>query len=183
MSGGLAKKLLQQSCDWLVVQTNSKDLQSHFAAASHANSHCRVGWCYGDLSNSYVLFKAAHALQSKTLQDTALQIAIKCTSRDVASFMVEDASLCHGTAGVAHLFLKWYRQTHDQRFKQSADFWYEQTVQLYLKDPEGLTGFNDSQQRLNKYGLLEGMVGVGLFLCSWHSPELEKWDECLLLNM
>jgi hypothetical protein len=99
---------------------------------------------------------------------------------------VVDAGICHGTAGIAHIFNRFYRDTQLDSFKHATDYWIDQTLKM-AKFKDGLAGYKSWQGHengwKNEYGLLEGIAGIGLVLHSYLHPEIEPtWDSCLLLS-
>jgi len=56
------------------------------------------------------------------------------------------------------------------------------------KFEDGLAGFKVYQAHdgkptwLNKYGLLEGVAGIGLAMLTYYYEMDPAWDECLLLS-
>lgn len=145
----------------------------------------RLAWCYGDLSNSYILFKAAHIIQNKRLKKIALNVALNtCTINSIKKSGVIDAGLCHGTAGIAHIYNRMYRYTKRAEFKQAANYWIEETLEMATHE-DGLAGYKSwggSEGWVNDDSLLGGISGIGLALLSHISNEEPLWDSCLLLN-
>jgi lantibiotic modifying enzyme len=100
--------------------------------------------------------------------------------------MVRDAGICHGTAGIAHIFNRLYRTTKQYRFQEAANYWCLETLKM-SKFEDGFAGYKT--WHTEEYGgwqpcnnLLEGIAGIGLSLLSFVMPEDPAWDECLLLS-
>lgn len=151
------------------------------------NNKSRLAWCYGDLGVAMALYQAGIALNNKNWIDKSIEIFLfSACRRDIKENSVIDAGLCHGTAGIGHVFYRMYWNTKRIEFRDAADHWFNETLKMaYHKD--GLAGFK--AWHTDKYGgwvketgLLEGIAGIGLALMSF-SYEIEpKWDECLLLS-
>ncbi len=99
---------------------------------------------------------------------------------------IKDAGLCHGTAGVAHIFRRLFLDTGLHDFEQAAGYWHKQTLNL-ATDLNGLAGYfpyipsgpvHPTQAR----GFLVGISGIGLSLLHTVSDIRPDWDECLLLS-
>lgn len=199
-----AAPLLEGGVRWLLAQEMEMDAGergSHFAysiaapvpleeggtgEAPPASSRSRLAWCYGDLGLSVALLWTARLAGRDDWEQAALGIALDATRRDPATAGVLDAGLCHGAAGVAHLFNRLYQATRDERFADAARDWFART--LALRAPgEPVAGFRawrawpDPEQPLwaAEPGLLEGAAGVGLALLAAVSPVAPDWDRML----
>lgn len=69
--------------------------------------------------------------------------------------------------------------------KHAAAYWIEQTLDM-AKFTDGLAGYKTWQGGVlgyeTRYGLLEGIAGIGLVLLSYYYEIEPTWDECLLLS-
>jgi len=160
---------------------------SYSKESSAGNHFSRLGWCYGDLGIACVLRNVATILKNKELEDAAIQILLHTSKRrDLQINAVIDAGLCHGSAGIAHIFWILYMNTQIQEFSEAADYWLNVTMQMatYL---DGLCGFK--AYRTEEYGgpvkseaLLDGIAGIGLALLSQLNRDETAWNECLMLS-
>ena len=147
----------------------------------------RLAWCYGDLGISMALYQVSKVTDNKILEKLAIEVLLNASNRrNLVSEQVIDAGLCHGTAGIAHIFNRMYRNTGIEKFKETSDFWIEETLKM-AKFDDGLAGYKAWHTEkyggwVNEYGLLEGIAGIGLALISAVSDIEPKWDECLLLS-
>lgn len=147
----------------------------------------RLGWCYGDLGVCASLLQASELSHDNKMKTEILNILSFNTKRmDHSNNSVVDASLCHGTAGIAHIFNRMYQQTKREEFKDAALYWYNETLKM-AKFDDGLAGYktwraNKYNGFQNNYSFLEGITGVGLSLISAVSDIEPAWDECLLLS-
>jgi hypothetical protein len=107
--------------------------------------------------------------------------------RNLQDNHVSDACLCHGTAGIGHIFYRMWWNTKLPEFKDAADYWFEQTLKM-ARFEDGLAGFKALEIQdgkstwINKYGLLEGILGIGLAMLTYYYEMDPVWDECLLLS-
>jgi lantibiotic modifying enzyme len=147
----------------------------------------RLAWCYGDLGIGVALWNASKALNDDELEQKSLEILLHSTKRrDLAANYVMDAGLCHGTAGIAHIFNRMYINTKILEFKEAADYWFMETLKM-AKFEDGLAGFKAWHTQeyggwTNDFGLLEGIAGIGLAMLSYVTEIEPAWDECLLLS-
>lgn len=146
----------------------------------------RLAWCYGDLGISVAIWHASQALNNKEWEKEAVNILLHTAKRrDLKENGVVDAGLCHGAAGIAHIFNRMYGYTGIEELKETSDYWFDQTLKM-ARFEDGLAGFKAWQGEdkgwLNEAGLLEGIAGIGLALISAVSDIEPAWDECLLLS-
>ncbi|HAS41963.1 MAG TPA: hypothetical protein DCS93_15890 [Microscillaceae bacterium] len=148
----------------------------------------RLAWCYGDLGIGLTLWKVAKNLQDSTLADTALDIYTHASQRkDPMDTAVTDAGVCHGSFGIAKMFDKMYQETQNPLFKETAEFWLREALQMDVH-PDGLAGYkkfypkDTNEQWKNDFCLLEGITGIGLTLIDFLSETPNNWDECLLIS-
>jgi hypothetical protein len=81
---------------------------------------------------------------------------------------VVDASICHGSAGLAHIFNRLYQATGQSVFRSAAEEWLQHLVETWCPDAEP--------------GLLTGAAGVGLVLLAASTPHEPRWDRLFLLS-
>jgi len=187
-----AKRLLNGTITYIVDQiTYTKGCISYFPSHSKESStgslHSRLGWCYGDLGIACVIRNAAVVLNNHEWEEIALKVLrFNCNRRNLDENGIRDASLCHGSAGIAHIYLNLYSQTMIDEFKETADYWHNITLQM-AKYPDGLAGYK--YWRGEKHGgyencntLLEGVAGIGLALLSYIGKSNISWDDCLMLT-
>ena len=186
------KNLLQGCINYILEQKTDKDKYGSFfpsyALESTENLHgSRLAWCYGDLGIAMSLWQAGIALQNETWKNKALEVLLFAAEqrKDLESNLVKDAGLCHGTAGIGHVFYRMWWNTQLPEFKQAADYWFEQTLKM-AKFDDGLAGYRawhgEEKGWVNLYGLLEGVSGIGLALFTYYYEIEPTWDECLLLS-
>ena len=149
----------------------------------------RLAWCYGDLGIASALDQAGKTMKETNWINKSLEILLFAAiqRRNLEDNMVRDAGLCHGTAGIGHIFYRMWWNTRLPEFKVAADYWFNQTLKM-ARFPDGLAGFkcfrmqDDHPMWLNKYELLEGISGIGLAMLTYYYQTEPTWDECLLLS-
>jgi hypothetical protein len=68
-------------------------------------------WCLGDLSIAVALLAASEAFEHRQWYDTALESALTASEHPTEFSGVIDAGLCHGAAGVGHVFNRLHGKT------------------------------------------------------------------------
>ena len=145
----------------------------------------RLGWCYGDLIIGYIILLSSSVFENSTANEMAIAILLKCCDRkDLLGNGIYDAGICHGSAGIGHIFHRAWKYTNDPHFYTSAKYWIEKTLEL-VQPENGIFEFKrhnpDDNLYYSDYSLLEGMAGIGLVLSSWESGDC-SWDSCLMLQ-
>lgn len=188
--------LLRKAMAWVLGQEQPRE-ETRFvgwlAAGSVAgSSKSRLAWCYGDLGVAIALLSAACAAEEPEWRHRALEVAIACTKQSESPLVVRDAGLCHGTAGVAHLYNRLFQATLDERFLDAAQWWLGQTLAIRGEDgyggyrayaptrPDGQPADTAWQDNL---GLLGGTTGIGLALIAATAPVAPEWDRLLLASL
>ncbi|UCH93777.1 MAG: lanthionine synthetase C family protein [Candidatus Aminicenantes bacterium] len=147
----------------------------------------RLAWCYGDLGISIALWQAAQSVGNKDWEKIAAHVLLDSTARkDLKENTVMDAGLCHGAAGIMHIYNRAYHYTGIDTFKELTLYWAEQTLNMATFE-DGYAGYK--AWHTEKYGgwvpepgLLEGVTGIGLALISLISDIEPKWDRSLFVS-
>jgi lantibiotic modifying enzyme len=150
-------------------------------------SASRLAWCYGDLGISTALWQAAQNAGNKNWEKIAVDVLVDSTARkDIKENTVLDAGLCHGAAGIMHIYNRAYHYTGIEIFKELALYWAEQTLK-FATYKDGYAGYK--AWRTEKYGgwapeagFLEGISGIGLAFISLISDIEPKWDRALFIS-
>ena len=181
---GRTKKLLIESCDWLLQQQlDRQQKQSYFSSSSDGKHYSRLAWCYGDLTIALTLFRVGKALELPSYMDKATEVCLHAALRDEVDGMVNDAGLCHGSAGLALVFNLLYKEIGLLELQQASNKWLDFTLKLF--DEKGLSGRYKISGVNKSYaectGFLEGCAGIGLCLLVGLGEDTD-WAECLLLS-
>jgi lantibiotic modifying enzyme len=149
--------------------------------------HSRLAWCYGDLGVSMALWQVSQVTGNKEWGKKAVDVLLYAAKRKNPGMEnVADAGLCHGTAGIAHIYNRMFHSTGIEAFKETVEYWMRQTLRMATFD-DGLAGYKKSvspekSEWENSASVLGGIAGIGLVLISAISDIEPKWDECLLLS-
>jgi lantibiotic modifying enzyme len=150
----------------------------------------RLAWCYGDPGVAAALLAAARAAGEPAWERAALEVALSAAERPEPGSGIQDAGLCHGAGGLAHLFNRMYHTTGDERLAGAARFWFERTL-AFRQPGQGIGGFrswgviggpNDLGWR-DEAGFLEGTAGIGLALLGAISDVEPAWDRVLAVSL
>src|SRR6516162_7349572 len=98
-----ARSLLDGAVRWLLDQDGLESFP-YWVAPGAAGDKARLAWCYGDPGVAAALLGAARCVAEPAWESAALAIARRATERPPSEAGVQDAGLCHGAAGLAHLF-------------------------------------------------------------------------------
>jgi len=128
----------------------------------------RTAWCYGDPGVSSTLQLAARLLEEPSWADAALAAARAAAGRPPWESGVDDASLCHGAAGLAHLFNRMYQTTGEPAFEEAARRWLRATLSLV--------------EEMDRPWFLEGLTGPGLVLLAACTEVEPAWDAVLAVS-
>jgi len=187
---GFIKNLITRSITFLLNnKMNKKNRISFFPPKILTNSigrESRLGWCYGDLGIGLILLRTSLIFNDENLYDQAVYI-LKVTVKRTNLYTngVRDACLCHGSAGIAHLFHRIYSYTNINEFNTASLYWYNKTLELAIQNgPASYKvwyGGNGSEWQDN-YSFIQGIAGIGLSLLAAISDIEPKWDQSLLIS-
>jgi lantibiotic modifying enzyme len=182
-----SRRLLTEAVTWLLAQRRPADAPTsfgYFAGEAH-DRPARLAWCYGDLGIAAVLLSAAQVVQDESWRRAAIEVALGAARRTLDDSGVQDAGLCHGAAGVAHLFNRLYQATGQPELVDAARRWYGEAL-AFRSTEQGIGGFaawipdhSQGGHWADAPGFLEGAAGVGLALLAAVTPVEPRWD-CLL---
>lgn len=185
-----ARELSEGGARWLLANSLPDSPGARFPTCTAPGipaRPCRSAWCYGDPGVVLCLLVAARALSDRGLERTVLELAREAALRPVEHAGVRDANLCHGAAGLGHLYNRLYQATGEPLFKETATSWFVQTLEM-RRPGEGVGGYCSWQQLPDseEFGwvpdgtLLNGSAGVALaFLAACH-PFPPIWDGLLM---
>ncbi len=188
---GKVSRLLNGAVNYLLSHAlDTEKYSSNFPSwisKEYPTDSSRLAWCYGDLGVGIALWQAARAAGNKEWEQRALDTLQHTTGRrDLKENMVLDAGLCHGAAGMAHIYNRLYHYTGFDAFKESALYWLDQTQKMAVYK-DGYAGYKAWHTEkyggwVTEAGLLEGIAGIGLMLISIVSDIEPKWDRSLFLS-
>ena len=167
---GRARPLLDGAVEWLLRQRLPAGSSSVFPWFAGEGTATRAAWCHGDPGIAAALLLAARAVGEPSWERAAIEIAMASTALlDLHAGFV-DPCLCHGSAGLAHLFNRLHQATGERRFADVARAWFRRTLRY------GRPGGSDAS-------FLTGATGVALALLGAVSGVEPNWDRVLLCSI
>ena len=186
-----ARPLLDRAVAWLLAQEQSGvgSCFSTWVGEGIAPRASRLAWCYGDLGVAAALLLAARCVAQPDWEREAVRVARLAARRPEASAGVLDTGLCHGAAGLGHLFNRLYQATGDEDLAAAARSWFRRTL-VMRRSGEGIAGFlawaPDRHKEMgwrSKEGFLGGATGIALALLGAVSSLEPQWDRVLLSSI
>lgn len=188
-----AQTLLDGAVRWILAQRHSDSPGSCFPNWIPKGGELlvrrpRLAWCYGDLGIAAALTSVASRAKESEWLDRGLEIARSASRCRRDNVGVWDAGLCHGAAGVAHLFNRIYQATNEIAVGDAAVRWFEHCLSMRT-DGVGVGGFSmlDPVRRDGRShwrsdsSFLTGSSGVGLALLAAVSCRPSAWDSVMLI--
>ena len=187
----LVEELLRGSVNYLMKNRRDvKPFESIFPISIKPEGRnravsSRMAWCYGDLGISCSLWTAAEALKDDELKKYVTFVMEHNVSRkEPKDTLLSNGGLCHGTAGIALMFRRFFDLTGSQVLKNASDYWTGATMNMAVHGDKGIAGFLSHQGAYGwkkEYGVLSGAAGIGLWLLSYLDNSLTDWDQMLRL--
>ena len=187
----LARTMLRGAMDWLAEQgllPDQSDNMDAWLVPGADRFPGRTAWCYGDPGVAIALAQGALALDDRAMYRHAMTMGRRAAARDVAAALVRDGGICHGAAGLGHIFNRMYQATGEAEFLDAARRWFMHL--LGMREPgRGIAGYlfllpTDTRERGTEWqpgaGLLTGATGVALALLAAATPVEPLWDRHLL---
>lgn len=184
--------IIEKSIDWILSTkvSDDKSIFRYFYINNSAVGTTLLRWCYGDIGIASCLYLTGRRLDNEQWQMEAIEIMKNCSNRLANEIdQIESAHLCHGTAGVGHIFNRFYQYTKIEEFKWAAVKCFQKTLEKAEYNDNNdvifLVENGIHEQMLPKKpsaGILEGSAGIALALLSAVTDIEPKWDRCLLLS-
>ncbi|HVR10580.1 MAG TPA: lanthionine synthetase C family protein [Thermoanaerobaculia bacterium] len=197
LAAGEARELLAGAVTWLLRQALPPGSPSCYAysLAPDGEAHpSRLAWCYGDPGIATTLLIAARAAGEPEWERQAIATAKAAASRPRDQGGVMDGGLCHGAAGLVHLYNRLFQATGEEVFKAEALAWLDRLLAL-RRPGEGICGWQSWRPIgditapepelgwVTDPGFLTGATGIGLALLGALSPVEPAWDRVLLASV
>jgi len=180
----VATSLLEGAVDWMLAQQQPAAAGTRFPAWVYPGTppgESRLAWCYGDPGVAGALLCAARCCGRDDWRDTAIAIGLDAAEVSLEASGVVDPPLCHGAAGLGHIFNRIHQVTSDERLAAASRRWFEQVLVLRRSDND-VAGFFcwEGEREIPSPGFLTGTAGIGLALLSAVAPIFPAWDRLLL---
>jgi lantibiotic biosynthesis protein len=179
-----SRSLLRAALPWLLSRRLPESPGARFPVCIEEvvePAPARSAWCYGDPGVAAALLVAADGAGDAELRDLATALAVDAARRPPAACGVSGAGLCHGAAGLGHLFNRLHQSTGDASLRTAARYWLARALdepRPALADPSTSRGAGWQSHA----GILEGAAGVALALLAAASEVAPDWDRMLLIS-
>lgn len=171
-----ARQLLDEAVRALLAARRPQGEGSRYSQTTVSRSlSCPSSWCQGDPGIAAALLGAARHAGEAAWEEEALATVLQDCARTDESRGVMDLSLCHGSAGLGHLYNRLYQATGREELGREARSWFERTLKELL--PVATEGVSRASF------LLEGGPGIGLALIAALSEMPPDWDRPMLLGI
>ncbi len=178
-----SRELLEKSISWLLDQDLPEEagFPGWIPIGSKREEGTRYAWCYGDPGIAIALFSAARLLGNDVWEAASLKISRRIAEASPERAGVKDAGICHGSAGLGHIFNRFYQATNDEQFLGAARHWFARTLE-FRQPGSGVGGYQmfAKGKLLDDAGILTGSSGIALTLLSAAYPVEPFWDRFLL---
>jgi hypothetical protein len=181
-----ARPLLEGAVRWLLAQQEPGGFPA-LVAPEAAEKPARLAWCYGDPGVAAALLWAARCVAEPAWEREALAIARRAARRPPEDAGVVDAGLCHGAAGLGHLFNRMFQATGEPWLAEAARSWFARALAM-RRPGRGIGGsaawqLSDDGIRtwVADAGLLTGAAGIALALLAAITGVEPAWDRMLLV--
>jgi lantibiotic modifying enzyme len=187
VAGPRAAVMASGAVDWVLAQrlddTYPPRLPYWRNTDGSTTAPARTAWCYGDPGVAMAVLVAARALGVAAWEAEATGLARAAALRAPEDPGVTDAWLCHGSAGLAHVFNRMSQATGDGQIGEAARYWFART--LDLREP-GSGGFlrypTQDPWEGESSSLITGATGVALALLAAATAMPPSWDRTLLAS-
>jgi hypothetical protein len=178
-----ATRLFEGGVEFLLASRLQQNNRVVFPSSIHrdgsfADPH--PSWCWGDIGIIGALHAAALRVGHVDLEKAMIDAAIGAATVVPSRCPMHDASLCHGTAGRAHILNRLYQSVGDDRLAIAGKRWFRAT--FGQRTSLGFGGYRfrvrtgADYRRLASPGVLLGSAGVALALLSACSSLPPLWD-------
>jgi len=185
-----ARPLLDGAVRWVLAQRrhDEESLFPYCVGEGVEPRLARAAWCYGDPGIAAALLVTARAVGEPAWEQEARATAMASARRSIDSAGVHDAGLCHGAAGLGHVFNRLYQAMREPLLLDAARTWFARALEL-RRPGQGIAGFRtwgpgaDGEMTwLVDPTFLTGVAGIGLALLGATTDIEPVWDRLLLLS-
>ncbi len=185
-------RLLEGAVNWLIANrlpTGSRSIFSPWIAPGESPTDSRMAWCYGDAGILPILLQVARCSRRDDWRKFANDLLDHCLAWPPQEGGVADAPLCHGAAGMVHIFNRIYQSENDPRCLSAALTWLDRVLAM-RKPGTGIGGFSSLTKPVPggptvwdaNPAFLDGAIGVALTLLAAITSVAPAWDRMLLLS-
>ena len=119
----------------------------------------RLAWCYGDLNEVLLLYRAGNLFNDNRYLAIANRIGLKSVERkSETSTLSVNTHFCHGSSGIAQFYKAIFYETNNEIYKKAYEYWLRDIINRVDKEIE------DDIYVKNNASFLEGWAGVAFVL-------------------
>jgi hypothetical protein len=181
------RALQEGAVEWLLAQQGPCGFAAWLEPGKDTDRPAPLAWCYGDPGVAAALLWAARCVGEPDWEREARAIARRVARRQPVEAGVVDAGLCHGAAGLGHLFNRLFHATGEPGLAEAARFWFDWTLAL-CRPGQGIGGYcawapgdDGVKTWVADPGLLTGAAGIALALLAATTSVEPAWDRMLLV--
>ncbi|MCW3466966.1 lanthionine synthetase C family protein [Chitinophaga nivalis] len=178
--------LINSGMEFLLKQrlVNQASIFSYSISNNRQEGITPLRWCYGDMGTGIAILVTGINTGNEAWIAEGTRIGLHCVKRLAELDYMPDAHICHGTAGLAHIFNRFFHYTGDIAFKAAAQHCFDLTLKKILREGEGISFIADKGDfgNLRINGVMEGAVGVGLAFLAATADFEPEWDGIFLLS-
>ena len=189
-----SERVLVGAVHWLIGQSRSGSATRFdnwtLPGSTGSSRGSRLAWCYGDLGVALAILSAGFALREPRWIQLGIEIVDNCIALPSEQAGIIDAGLCHGAAGVAHIYGRVYQVTGDERVLREARSRYAQLIGM--RTANGYGGYQSYRSHAadgthdptwnDDARFLTGSAGIGLALLAGVTDVPPEWDRLLLAS-
>jgi len=184
------QRLLEEAVRWLLsqeVEAGGARTMPNCVIPDEPLRPCRLAWCYGDPGLAAVLLLAGQLVGEAAWVEQAVNLAVASTRRLPEHTGVVEASICHGTAGLGHVYNRLYHATGEPVLADAARYWFDRTLAFVGQTRSAGGDWVQGTANVNAppwtgIGMLEGAAGIALALLAAATPVEPSWDRMLLVS-
>lgn len=141
----------------------------------------RAAWCYGAPGVARSLWLAGCALEDEELRSIGVEALEAVLRRSVPQRGLSSPIICHGTAGVLHICLRFAHECTNEVVKAQIPLLVEQILECF--DPSLPLGFRNTDQGVpcDQPAWLTGAPGIAMVLLAASTSVTPTWDRVLAL--
>lgn len=144
----------------------------------------RLAWCYGDLPIAVAFLSLNELQRDEKVWATANEIITISTDRTLENDNtgIKDMGICHGVAGIYHLYNKLEKLIENRNLTRSKDYWFNVLTRgLELEYYYAQMYSKDEEYKSDDVGLLCGYSGIGLTLLNTKNDTYNYWGKIFML--
>jgi lantibiotic biosynthesis protein len=144
-------------------------------------SPTRAAWCYGAPGVARSLWLAGYALEDEAVRARGVEAIESALRRQIAQRDIFSPILCHGTAGLLHICLRFAHECESTLAREQIPVLVKQILDAF--NPSFPLGFRNTEQSISVDlpGWLGGAPGIAMVLLAAATDVTPTWDRALAI--